>query len=232
MSSTKFILPALLLLGALLITSLVYMLPRNYVETGSMWIEHNDSKQFFIRGTIDHLKVNSWKSNKIKIDYKKYITTNSASSAEKKMKNLIFDTYSLQDYTIFNPVALPEVKKTGVLNQLNLFDEIPTLSLEINLPEMCKFDIGISKGNISLENLNSDSKVSTEKGDITVKNTKGLFTIKTYRGDITGNYLQGEYKVLAKRGNINISHIQGIVSADAPAGRIEVQHYDKLIAQK
>ncbi len=219
----------MLLLSGIL---LYFFIPREYTETGVLWLENNNSRMLYLRGTIDNLKITSWNSDKVKINYTKKINSNSKKSANKKMKNLIFDTYTLQDYTIFNPVILSNKKKSGVINQLNLYGEKPSLSLEICLPELSKFNIGITKGNVSIKNMNSESKITTENGNIVLQNLKGFYSIRTYHGDVSGDYLQGQYKIFAKKGDVKIRHIKGLVSATAPAGKIDVQHYNKIFAQK
>lgn len=94
---------------------------------------------------------------------------------------------------------------------------------KILVPKQFYPDINTSGGDVTINNIFSDSKIGTSGGDIRISGCTGIVFAETSGGDITVKDNNGDVKLETSGGDIDLFNVRGKVSAETSGGDISLR---------
>lgn len=121
--------------------------------------------------------------------------------------------------------ANPPIEQTGNMIRIGGHHEnLPNLGIdyEIQAPENAYLDAGSSSGDVTVEGVGENAKISTGSGNIHATGLHGGFKIDTGSGNIYAEQTgQGDVKAATGSGNIELRNLHGGLHAHAGSGNIK-----------
>jgi len=130
------------------------------------------------------------------------------------------------DQRVREIAANPPIEQTGNIVRIGMRHEnLHNISIdyEIQAPENAILEAGSGSGNITVDGVGQNAKISTGSGNIHASGLHGGFTVNTGSGDIyveqTGD---GDVKAQTGSGNIELRDLRGGVRAGTGSGNIKI----------
>jgi hypothetical protein len=122
--------------------------------------------------------------------------------------------------------AHPPIEQTGNIVRIGAHREnLHNISIdyEIQAPEDAFLDAGSGSGDINIEGVGQNAKLSTGSGNIHATSLRGSFKVDTGSGNIYAEQAgQGDVKAQTGSGNIELRNLHGGLHAGTGSGNIKV----------
>lgn len=184
-------------------------------------LDASNSIELVINGSVGEIKVTSHESKEAIVD-----ANIIAKSKDKEKAKKLLDEYKYTVKSTSNAIKIDTAKT----NNLIIIDDMIEVNLNIKIPISIKhITIVNNVGDIELENVNGELKISNNVGETYIKNSNCSYNVKTDVGEInlSNCIVVGESEFNTNTGDIritatDISNANNIV-AEAQVGDIKMQ---------
>jgi DUF4097 and DUF4098 domain-containing protein YvlB len=130
------------------------------------------------------------------------------------------------DQQVREIAAQPPIEQTGNIIRIGARHEnLHNISIdyEIEAPANAYLDAGSGSGNINIDGVGENAKLTTGSGNIHATGLHGAFTTNTGSGDIYAEQTgQGDVKAQTGSGNLELRNLHGGLRGGAGSGNIKV----------
>lgn len=130
------------------------------------------------------------------------------------------------DARVHEIAANPPIEQTGNIVRIGMHHEnLHNISIdyEIQAPANSFLDAGSGSGDIKVEGVGDNAKISTGSGSIHATGLQGGFTLNTGSGDIVADQTgSGDVKAQTGSGNIDLKNVNGGLKAGTGSGDIKI----------
>ncbi len=130
------------------------------------------------------------------------------------------------DQRVREIAANPPIEQTGNIVRIGMRHEnLHNISIdyEIQAPENSILEAGSGSGNITVDGVGQNAKISTGSGNIHASGLHGGFTVDTGSGDIFAEQTgEGDVKAQTGSGNIELRNVRGGLRAGTGSGNIKI----------
>ncbi len=130
------------------------------------------------------------------------------------------------DQRVREIAANPPIEQTGNIVRIGMRHEnLHNISIdyEIQAPENSILEAGSGSGNITVDGLGLNAKISTGSGNIHASGLHGGFSVDTGSGDIFAEQTgEGDVKAQTGSGNIELRNVRGGLRAGTGSGNIKI----------
>jgi DUF4097 and DUF4098 domain-containing protein YvlB len=130
------------------------------------------------------------------------------------------------DARVHEIAANPPIEQTGNIIRIGTHHENMhniSIDYEIQAPANSFLEAGSGSGDIRVEGVGDNAKISTGSGNIHATGLQGGFTLNTGSGDIVADQTgSGDVRAQTGSGNIELKNVQGGLKAGTGSGDIKV----------
>jgi DUF4097 and DUF4098 domain-containing protein YvlB len=152
-----------------------------------------------------------------------FTITRIARTSDEEKARQSFDTYPLTFEEDGETVTL-RIRKAGKSSFFGSGPNSPDTIVAVTVPTRSVVNITTASGDVELEEVNGDHRLSSANGDIAIRAVQGELNIDTASGDIVGSALEGILRFSTASGDVILTDVGTDLRANTASGDIEIEN--------